>query len=237
MAEIDPYQILGVAPDASLDVVKEAYRQLALKHHSDKDGNPETFKIIKSAFKLIVDNIKKGTQIPKNAPTFTEMKKSAQDYVNLKMPTPQEFFGQTGIDPNRSFDNQTFNQKFIQQVTDNDETAINHHQDDYRENRTKEQLLAEQQAVNSELSKIQPIFTGREFNNNVFQRLFEQLNGTPEEKTKALQVYEEPDAVVASGLQAYTEIDADHKTKQSDRISPWGIVIYRKGLDNKTRKR
>ena len=41
----DFYERLGVAKDADETAIKKAYRTLALKHHPDKGGDPETFKL------------------------------------------------------------------------------------------------------------------------------------------------------------------------------------------------
>jgi len=58
MAE-DPYQVLGVARDASPEAIKAAYRKLARKHHPDLNpGKPEAearFKAVSTAHDLISD--------------------------------------------------------------------------------------------------------------------------------------------------------------------------------------
>ncbi len=229
---IDPYKMLGIQQNATLDEVKDAYRQLARLHHPDKGGNPETFKIIKLAFKMILDNIKKGVPIPQqNSATFVEMRDASQNYQQVqKQPEPHEFLGKDyPIDPNREFDRGSFNQKFMQSRKESEDYLLSAADKDYRENRTKEQLLSEQAAIDGELGKIKPMFTGRDFNNNAFQRMFEFVNGTPEANSKAMQIYDEPQALV-SGLQPFTEIDETHKIKQTDKLSSLGFSTFEEGF-------
>lgn len=64
---MNPYQILGISPDASDDEVKKAYRKLPKKFHPDANiGNPhqaeytEKFKEVQNAYKTIMDGRKKG---------------------------------------------------------------------------------------------------------------------------------------------------------------------------------
>ena len=64
---MDPYQILGVSPNASDDEVKHAYRTLSKKYHHDANINSvhqaeytEKFKQVQNAYKTIMDNRKKG---------------------------------------------------------------------------------------------------------------------------------------------------------------------------------
>ena len=79
--DIDPYQILNISNESTLDQVKEAYRQLAKIHHPDKGGNPETFKIIKIATKMIIESLKKGIPISKqNSSTYIDLKEQSQNY-------------------------------------------------------------------------------------------------------------------------------------------------------------
>jgi molecular chaperone DnaJ len=58
----DPYEILGVSRDASMDEIKKAYRTLSRKYHPDaninnpnKDKAEEKFKQIQQAYQQIVD--------------------------------------------------------------------------------------------------------------------------------------------------------------------------------------
>ena len=53
------YEILNVSKDASADEIKKQYKTLALKHHPDRGGDPEMFKIISEAYQTLSDPEKK----------------------------------------------------------------------------------------------------------------------------------------------------------------------------------
>ncbi|RYG35929.1 J domain-containing protein, partial [bacterium] len=63
MANRDPYEVLGVARDASADDIKSAYRRLARQHHPDVNpdnpGAEEKFKEIGQAYAILSDPEKK----------------------------------------------------------------------------------------------------------------------------------------------------------------------------------
>lgn len=51
----DPYEVLGVPPNADDDIVRSAYRELLMEHHPDQGGSTEHFMQIKDAYERIVD--------------------------------------------------------------------------------------------------------------------------------------------------------------------------------------
>ena len=64
----DPYSVLGVTRDSSMDEIKKAYRTLSRKYHPDaninnpnKDLAEEKFKEVQEAYEIIVDEKEHGT--------------------------------------------------------------------------------------------------------------------------------------------------------------------------------
>jgi DnaJ family protein A protein 2 len=53
------YKVLGCKKEATQEELKKAYRKLAVKHHPDKGGDPETFKEISAAYDVLSDPEKK----------------------------------------------------------------------------------------------------------------------------------------------------------------------------------
>ncbi|KAG6865143.1 hypothetical protein C0991_004825, partial [Blastosporella zonata] len=51
----DYYKILGVARDCSESDIKKAYRRESLKHHPDKGGDEEKFKLVAEAYAVLSD--------------------------------------------------------------------------------------------------------------------------------------------------------------------------------------
>src|SRR5258705_4154999 len=64
MAKRDYYEVLGVNRDADEEVIKKAYRRLAMKHHPDRNpDNPkaeELFKEAKEAYETLTDANKRA---------------------------------------------------------------------------------------------------------------------------------------------------------------------------------
>jgi DnaJ family protein A protein 2 len=52
---MDPHAVLGVAPGASPEDIKKAYRKLAVKHHPDKGGDAEKFKQVAAAYEALTN--------------------------------------------------------------------------------------------------------------------------------------------------------------------------------------
>merc|ERR1712070_101396 len=54
------YDVLGVSKSASTAEIKKAYKKLAMKHHPDKGGDPDTFKEMTAAHAVLTDEEKRS---------------------------------------------------------------------------------------------------------------------------------------------------------------------------------
>lgn len=51
--DIDPYAVLGVSGDASLEQIRDAYRSKSKKFHPDKGGEDWAFRVLSQAYELL----------------------------------------------------------------------------------------------------------------------------------------------------------------------------------------
>ncbi len=51
--EIDPHQVLGIAADAPLDKIRDAYRQKVKRYHPDVGGEEWAFRILNQAYEML----------------------------------------------------------------------------------------------------------------------------------------------------------------------------------------
>ena len=56
---MNPYTELDVPFDASLETIRQRYRTLAQMHHPDKGGDEELFKLIKLAYEILSDPVRR----------------------------------------------------------------------------------------------------------------------------------------------------------------------------------
>ncbi|MBQ6427657.1 MAG: J domain-containing protein, partial [Oscillospiraceae bacterium] len=63
----DPYKVLGVAPDASDEEIKKAYRELTKKYHPDLNPGDEAAAEKMNEINTAYDQIKNGTADPQGS--------------------------------------------------------------------------------------------------------------------------------------------------------------------------
>ena len=57
MRRDEALEILGVEEGATKEEITKAYRKLAMKHHPDKNGDQEIFKLIGNAYDLLAPKL------------------------------------------------------------------------------------------------------------------------------------------------------------------------------------
>src|SRR5690349_17250046 len=93
----DYYLILGIEPNATLEDIKKAYREMSLKYHPDKNKGDkyfeERFKDIKEAYDILSDNVSRQNYDYQWLHYFRKKKENTEykttKTTNSSSPTPE----------------------------------------------------------------------------------------------------------------------------------------------------
>lgn len=67
--QLDPLAILGVAPGASVEAIRDAYREKSKKHHPDHGGDEWAFRVVVRAYEILSSAAAANRDAPRaNAP-------------------------------------------------------------------------------------------------------------------------------------------------------------------------
>lgn len=106
---INPYELLEVPKDFSLDQLKQSYKRIAMKVHPDKGGNEYMFNLVTVCFKALMKEYKRRISDKQH----NELK---QAFQKLSVSQPKQAFMNERFDINKF--NKIFNENKLDDVTD-----------------------------------------------------------------------------------------------------------------------
>jgi curved DNA-binding protein CbpA len=100
-SERDYYEVLGIAPSASAEEIREAYHKLAFKYHPDRNQKREEahkkMQEINEAYAILSDPIKRREyDLPRGYGSIVpKFKKGSKVKISVNYPSP--YSGHTGV--------------------------------------------------------------------------------------------------------------------------------------------
>lgn len=184
ISQIDPYKILDISKNFTLDQLKEAYKKIALQVHPDRGGTEYMFKLVTTCYKELAKEY--NTRISDRQ--YHELK---ADFAKNQALMPQQSRTKK-IDvseANSGFNIDKFNKVFetnkLQNVNDNG----------------YEQFLK-----NSKEVEQKNIFAGKKFSNDNFNKQFEKRVQVASEPNKFIVKYKEPEALLTCKKIGFVEL-------------------------------
>lgn len=184
ISQIDPYKILDISKNFTLDQLKEAYKKIALQVHPDRGGTEYMFKLVTTCYKELTKEYNRRISDRQ----YHELK---ADFAKNQALMPQQSRTKK-IDvseANSGFNIDKFNKVFetnkLQNVNDNG----------------YEQFLK-----NSKEVEQKNIFAGKKFSNDNFNKQFEKRVQVASEPNKFIVKYKEPEALLTCKKIGFVEL-------------------------------
>ncbi len=74
---IDPYKVIGVKKNFTIDELREKFKKIVIIHHPDKGGDPELFKLFSLCYKKLFQEYK----LRETDKQFHELKFNSKEYI------------------------------------------------------------------------------------------------------------------------------------------------------------
>lgn len=187
ISQIDPYKILGVSKNFTLDQLKEAYKKIALQVHPDRGGTEYMFKLVTTCYKELAKEYNRRTSDRQYHELKADFAKNQALLPQQKQSTSHRQIDAT--EAKSSFNINKFNKVF---ETNKLQTV---HDTGY------EQFLK-----NSKEVEQKNIFAGKKFSNETFNKQFEKRVQAASEPNKFIVKYKEPEALLTCKKIGFVEL-------------------------------
>lgn len=216
----NPYEILNLDPNSSIEEVNRAYFYIAKIYHPNKGGSETEFLRFQQAYKQIVDAHSKGKQLVTAPKDFMQLR--GQQPINIQHQfQPEDFridnagsvgsIGSIGSTVQNKFSQELFNRRFQEQqrgaasddgaytynIDEMDITNAERHEGDYKR---------EYAQVTAEVENITP-FAGGRFNNTTFNQAFVHLKEKSKRERGEIEEVKTPNPTASKEIMACTNLE------------------------------
>lgn len=252
----DPYNVMDLDRNATLDDIKARFRKLTLKYHPDRNRrkrgyNPQIYDDICKAYAILSNPEHRKDYDRQFAPSWHDMREATHDFISEQQRQSRSL---SEIQAER--DGMSNDSRFTprQKFGDGDLSAFNDMFDKTRAtdpndhgygNQMSERMTEEQaKGWSSSVSDIRQdnMFKGQSFNQQDFNRIFDERNGRDASRDIMERNDGNPSAFSLMNQHAFTDIavhgghmivgkDTRNYTKQPSSGNELGWVDYKAGFD------
>ena len=178
--EYDPYIVLEVAKNTTIENIKRQYRKLSLIAHPDKGGDPDTFRILTQAYCYL---LKKHEKLEYKESTDFELKNKANNFIKEQCKKNNIHLDKDNFNINKF--NEVFDEYKLDDPYSNGYGSIMSN-----ENRQREPDTYNFKQNNN--------LFGKKFNEKIFNSAFEEEKEAT--SSNQLIIYDEPEALTSGNL-------------------------------------
>lgn len=179
---IDPYKVLNLPKNFTMDQLKTAFRTMAVKVHPDKGGNDYMFKLVTACYKALAKEYNRRVADKQYHELKSEFAKNQAQPQRRVDPISNDAAA-------KGFNIEKFNKVFVEHKV---QTA---HDSGYGS------FLQDTKDVEQK-----NIFAGKKVSSNEFNRIFESHVATNSEQNKFLVKYKEPEALLTCKKIGFVEL-------------------------------